>query len=160
MQKQNSKNELHTEITLAIKRAKRQMFKRSREGMDLREAADRFVFDIAGQFANMVPGDPDKLKARAQAEFEANYLADQELQIRNPGPIDPEWVELSNAAAKIATSNAAPWGLKQPVIDFLSSESGNIWGGLMVRPPVIQRILVAASCKEDESEQEVSHDAS
>lgn len=78
-----------------------------------------------------------------------------ELQIVNPGEIHPDWVALSEAVAVIATSEAAPESLKRPVIDFLSSESGAIWGDLMVRPPVIQRILVAARGRETE----VSDDA-
>jgi hypothetical protein len=50
--------------------------------------------------------------AAARADFEAEWLAENELQIHNPIDLDPEWVELSNAIAKIATSDVAPWALK------------------------------------------------
>ena len=51
---QNSRDHLHSKLALEIKAAKRTMFKRHREGMDLREAADKFAFDVAGRFENVL----------------------------------------------------------------------------------------------------------
>ncbi len=49
----------HSEIALAIKAAKKQMFKRHREGMDLREAADKFCVDICTRFEDIVSRDSE-----------------------------------------------------------------------------------------------------
>jgi hypothetical protein len=60
MHEQN--NKLHSEIALAIKGAKKQMFRRHREGMSIREAADKFCVDMANRFEPLCkaekPADP------------------------------------------------------------------------------------------------------
>lgn len=90
------------------------------------------------------------------SEHHNDPMALRDLQVRNTftSETHPGWVELTNAVRVIATCDFAPLSLKQPVIDFLSSESGAIWGGLMVRPPIIQKILIAASCRQSNQEED------
>lgn len=107
-------------------------------------------------FGNGLHEFASKAYADALDFFSKHYndgAALNDLQVRNPGDIHPDWVALSEAVAVIATNKATPEALRQPVVDFLSSESGAIWGGLMVRPATIQAILVAASIRQDHEEE-------
>lgn len=53
---ENNRNQKHAEIAREIRLAKKAMFKRSREGMSLREAADKFVVDVANRFEPIISG--------------------------------------------------------------------------------------------------------
>lgn len=55
MQRKNTTLDLHAKLAHEIKSAKRTMFKRHREGVPLRAAADQFVIDITNRFHSVVP---------------------------------------------------------------------------------------------------------
>lgn len=65
---------------------------------------------------------------------------------------DPAWTRLANAISELATNPTTPVALYNSVIDFLNSEGSDLWGKLIVTPPMIQKILIEASVN-----QEVSH---
>ncbi|MGI9068618.1 MAG: hypothetical protein ACR2HX_19720 [Pyrinomonadaceae bacterium] len=68
----------------------------------------------------------------------------------------PDWIRLANAIEEICSNPATPADLKNLVYDFLHSNSGDIWGKLIVTPPMIVKILVHSKIAE-ENETEVSH---
>ncbi len=61
---------------------------------------------------------------------------------------DPNWIRLAEAMSEIITNDATPTELYNLVTDYLSSNSGDIWGRLMVQKAMIVKILVAASCRQ------------
>ncbi len=66
----------------------------------------------------------------------------------------PAWVRLALAIEEIVTNDATPTCLREPVMDFLTTAaSGGVLDKLMKSPPVIVKILVAASMKEELEEE-------
>ena len=137
-------NKQHAEIAVRIRKAKRAMFKNHREGTDLRVAANGFLNRLCNEFLVIVPDTSDVVPTKEEElpAVEAHH----------------DWVRLSEAINLIVTSDAMPTKLYNSTIDFLSSNSGELWGKLMVQPNMIVKILVEAAIKE-EAKEELAGDA-
>lgn len=78
MPSKNTTPTLYAALALAIKSSKKLMFKRTREGMPPRNAADKFVIDITNRLGVILPYDEDKpTEARQSAALKPDKAADE-----------------------------------------------------------------------------------
>lgn len=104
---------------------------------------------------------PDEDETKPLESITATLPNGEELELygdaadmaKQRGDTDPAWIRLANAVAEIASNDAAPSALQESVIDFLSSNSGDLWGKLMITPPMIQKILIGARIKDEMAEE-------
>jgi hypothetical protein len=94
--------------------------------------------------------------ANGTEDFDVEALADlfaitQRFDLEFSPDTDPAWSRLANAVSEIATNAATPVGLFDPVMGFLHSESGELWGKLIRTPAMIQKILIEARVHEEVS---------
>jgi hypothetical protein len=75
-----NQNNTHQQIALAIKGAKKAMLKRSREGMNMRVAAEGFISEVAVCFAGIVPDfAPDEYERPDPTPAEAVEVSTRDL---------------------------------------------------------------------------------
>jgi hypothetical protein len=145
---------IHSEIALKIKGAKKAMFLNHRTGTPLDTAINGFLTRLRKELFEGVPDSNGGAVRMSNLKVEGDvstYFINDVLSIRQDNTkVDPGWTSLANAVSVIAKSDIAPESLKRPVVDFLNSNLGDLWGNhLMVMPPIIQRIILDASIAEE-----------
>lgn len=62
--------------------------------------------------------------------------------IATKGGVTGDLERLALAIAEIYTNRLTPVGLFNQTVDYLSSNSGDLWGRMMIEPSMIEKILV------------------
>ncbi|MGI9068566.1 MAG: hypothetical protein ACR2HX_19460 [Pyrinomonadaceae bacterium] len=96
--------------------------------------------------------DDDSVEATLLNGKKIDLYGDAADLAREPSDTHPDWLRLADAVAEICSNGATPADLKNSVLDFLHSNSGDIWGKLIVTPPMIVKILVHAASTDDDME--------
>src|SRR5687768_14422003 len=107
----NSK--IHSEIALEIKAAKKRMFRRHREGLDLGEAILRFKEEITQRMMKFMPETPaefvENFQRKMNKALEADYVElHGDAAATTKGYVHPDWLRLADAIEEIATNKRTP----------------------------------------------------
>jgi len=106
------------------------------------------------QGARSHSSEPEPITATLPNGKEVELYGDA-AELAGENTMHPDWLRLADAVAEICSNGATPADLKNSVLDFLHSNSGDTWGKLIVTPPMIVKILVHSKIAE-ENETEVS----
>jgi hypothetical protein len=114
----NQDTKIHSEIALAIRGAKKQMFKRHREGMPLRDAAHRFSVDLVKEFHDMIP---DHEPILSPEEFQLHLERELEREKEEAQENDRE--KVLQSLFELLNNKQTPSELWQALAEFVTEQS-------------------------------------